>query len=55
MALLALCIFGGTHRLIMLTAAMIPFGMFAVISLPSVGGLSVLAVNVAMAAAVGIG
>ena len=55
MGLLALCLLGGTRRLMLLIAAMVPFGMFAVISLPSVGGLSLLAVNIATAATVGIG
>ena len=38
-----------------LVAVMMPFGMLAIIGLPKLGGLSLLAVNVASAAAVGAG
>lgn len=39
----------GTDALLLMTVAMIPFGMLAVISLPSLGGLSLLAANLAAA------
>ncbi len=38
-----------------LVAVMMPFGMLAIVGLPKLGGLSLLAVNVASAAAVGAG
>ncbi|MDO5643458.1 MAG: hypothetical protein Q4G26_13875 [Paracoccus sp. (in: a-proteobacteria)] len=44
---------GGSRGLLILVAAMVPFGMLAVIGLPAVGGLSLLAVNMAAAALVG--
>lgn len=53
--ILLLAMIGGARWLLMLTAAMIPFGMMAVITLPSVGGLSLLAVNLSAAALVGWG
>lgn len=52
---LALCALGGMHRLLMFLCAMMPFGMLAVIGLPAVGGLSLLAVNIAAAALIGMG
>ncbi len=55
LAVLGLCMTRGMHNVLMLTIAMIPFGMFAVIGLPSVGGLSLLAVNVGAAALIGLG
>ena len=46
---LAIASLRGMDTLLLMTAAMIPFGMMAVISLPSVGGLSLLAANLAAA------
>lgn len=54
-AILALCVLGGMHRLLLLLAVSMPFGMLAIVGLPSVGGLSLLAVNVTAATLVGIG
>ncbi|MDO5759246.1 MAG: hypothetical protein Q4P24_17690 [Rhodobacterales bacterium] len=47
---LAISALGGMQRLLLLVAAFIPFGMLAVIGLPAIGGLSLLAVYVAAAA-----
>ncbi len=55
LAILALCATRGMHNVLLLAIAMMPFGMFAVVGLPSVGGLSLLAVNVTAAALVGLG
>lgn len=54
-AFLGLAAFGGLPRLLMLTIAMLPFGMLAVVNLPAVGGLSILASNLAAATMVGFG
>lgn len=53
--ILLLCALGGLHRLLPLLCAMMPFGMLAVLGLPAVGGLSILAVNATAAALVGGG
>ncbi|WP_341367375.1 hypothetical protein [Yoonia sp. BS5-3] len=50
--ILGICAFGGMHRALLLLAAMMPFGMLAVIGLPAIGGLSILAVNAVAAALV---
>lgn len=50
--LLLVCMTRGLASVLMMTAAMFPFGMLAIISLPSIGGLSLLAVNLAAAALV---
>ena len=55
LALIALCALGGSRGLLLLVAASLPTGMLAVASLPSLGGLSLLAVNVAAAALVATG
>ncbi|WP_226781562.1 hypothetical protein [Oceaniglobus trochenteri] len=49
---MGLCAMGGMHRLLMFLCAMMPFGMLAVVGLPAVGGLSLLAVNLSAAALV---
>ena len=54
-AILAVALMAGMHRVLMLVAVTIPFGMLAAIGLPAVGGLSVLATSVAAAALVGVG
>lgn len=54
-ALLALCAFGGLRSVLLLVGASIPFGMAAVIGLPAVGGLSLLAVNLVAITLVGGG
>lgn len=46
---LVICLIRGADALLLMTVAMIPFGMLAVISLPSLGGLSLLAANLAAA------
>ena len=50
--ILLLCTFGGLHRLLLFLCAMMPFGMLAVVGLPAIGGLSILAVNATAAALV---
>lgn len=55
LAVLAFCLIGGERRLLLLLAAMMPLGMLAVVGLPSVGGLSILAVNLSAATLVGLG
>ncbi|WP_179379312.1 hypothetical protein [Jannaschia marina] len=55
LVLLALCVIGGPRRLLILLSAMLPFGMFAALSLPAVGGLSILAVNLTAAVLAGFG
>lgn len=54
-ALATLCAVGGLPRLLMFTAAMLPFGMLAAIGLPAVGGLSLIGANMAVAILLGVG
>jgi hypothetical protein len=55
LALLGLAMLGGLPRVLMLTVASLPFGMLAVVNLPAVGGISILAANLSAAALVGLG
>ncbi|WP_353476541.1 hypothetical protein PVT71_27495 (plasmid) [Salipiger sp. H15] len=55
LAILALFAVRGAQNVLMLMVAMIPFGMFSVVGLPSVGGLSLLAVNLCAATLIGLG
>ena len=52
--LLLVCMARGPRWILMFIAFTLPFGMFAALSLPSVGGLSILAVNLSAAALLGI-
>jgi hypothetical protein len=53
--ILTVCLIGGLRWVVLVVAASLPFGRAAVIGLPTVAGLSLLAVNVAVLALVGGG
>ena len=55
LALLGTAMFGGLPRVMALTTMLIPFGMLAVVGLPAVGGMSLMAVNCSAATLTGLG